>query len=124
MPLSARALEILDEAERLQRTDSAFLFPGQKRGQPLSNMTFLNVVRRLTEAMLTTHGFRSSFRDWSAERTNVPRDICEAALAHTVKDKVEAAYKRTQFFEQRRDLMDRWAQFVTSTPATVLAIRA
>ncbi len=87
-------------------------------------MTFLKAARRLTKATLTTHGFRSSFRDWSAEKTNIPRDVCEAALAHTLKDKTEAAYKRTALFDKRRELMDLWAHFATSTPATVVAIGA
>lgn len=123
VPLCARAVEVLEEAQRLRRTDSPWIFPGHKPGKPLSNMTFLKAARRLTTATLTTHGFRSSFRDWSAERTNIPRDVCEAALAHTLKDKTEAAYKRTALFDKRRELMDLWAHFATSTPATVHALR-
>ena len=88
-------------------------------------MTFLKAARRLTTTPLTTHGFRSSFRDWCEERTNMSRDgVSEAALAHVVKDKTEAAYRRTDLFDKRRDLMDRWAQFVTSTPAVIVPIRA
>jgi len=83
-------------------------------------MTFLKAARRITTAELTTHGFRSSFRDWCEERTNVPRTVSEAALAHVVKDKTEAAYFRSDVFEKRRDLMDRWAQFVATKPATIL----
>ena len=70
------------------------------------------------------HGFRSSFRDWAAERTNVARAVCEAALAHAVSDKTEAAYFRSDLFEQRRSLMDTWAKFATAKPADVVSIRA
>ena len=75
-------------------------------------------------APLTTHGFRSSFRDWCEERANVPRTVSEAALAHVVKGKTEAAYRRTDLLEKRRNLMDRWARFVTNTPADVTALSA
>ena len=83
-------------------------------------MTFLKASRRLTIVRLTPHGFRSSFRDWCEERTNFPRTVYEAALAHVVKDQTEAAYKRTDLFDRRRDLMDLWARFVTATPAAVV----
>jgi integrase len=85
-------------------------------------MAFLKAVPRLTTATITPHGFRSSFRDWSAERTSIPRAVCEAALAHVVKDKTEAAYHRTDLFERRRELMDLWSQYATSTPATVITL--
>lgn len=124
IPLVPRAIAILKAAHARRQDGTAWIFPGVKPGQMLSNMTLLKAARRLTTAPLTTHGFRSSFRDWSAERTNIPRDVCEAALAHTLPDKVEAAYRRTDLFEKRRDLMDRWSQFVTSTPGSVLAIGA
>ena len=68
-------------------------------------------LRRMNRSDCTPHGFRSSFRDWAAERTNVPREVCEAALAHTLRDKTEAAYNRTDLFEQRRKLMNLWAVF-------------
>ena len=70
---------------------------------------------------LTAHGFRSSFRDWAAERTNVPRAVCEAALAHTLRDKTEAAYNRTDLFERRRTLMATWSTFATSKPLNTAA---
>ena len=123
IPLSDRAVEIL-EAARTGHGDAAWIFPGARPGKPLSNMSFLKAARRLTTATLTTHGFRSSFRDWAAEKTNLPRDVCEAALAHVVKDATEAAYKRTTLFDKRRELMTLWAHFATSTPATILAIGA
>jgi integrase len=76
-------------------------------------MTFLMAVRRLGKD-ITVHGFRSSFRDWAAECTNFPSDVCEAALAHTIKNKAEAAYNRTDLFNKRADLMAAWAVFSTS----------
>jgi len=124
IPLAARAVEILTHARALAG-GSPYVFPGRSRRKPLSNMVFLMTLRRLPDYTdLTAHGFRSSFRDWAAERTNVPREVCEAALAHVKKDKTEAAYNRTDLFERRRDLMALWAQFATSTPATVIAIGA
>ena len=73
------------------------MFPGRIAKKPLSNMVFLMALRRMGRDDLTAHGFRSSFRDWAAERTNVPRAVCEAALAHTLRDKTEAAYNRTDY---------------------------
>jgi integrase len=87
-------------------------------------MVFLMALRRMKRADLTAHGFRSSFRDWAAERTNFPRAVCESALAHTLRNKTEAAYNRTDLLDHRRDLMASWAAFVTATPATVVAMRA
>ena len=70
----------------------------------------------------TAHGFRSSFRVWAAERTTIPREVCEAALAHTIKDKAEAAYQRSDLFDRRRDLMERWAAYLSEKPADVVSI--
>jgi integrase len=86
-------------------------------------MVFLMALRRMGRKDVTPHGFRSSFRDWAAERTNLPRAVCEAALAHTVRDKTEAAYHRTDLFDRRRELMDSWAQFATSMRGRLLSIR-
>jgi integrase len=87
-------------------------------------MVFLMALRRMKREDLTAHGFRSTFRDWSAERTNAPRAVCEAALAHTLRDKTEAAYNRSDLFERRRDLMTSWEKFATSRPADVVSIRS
>ena len=95
--------------------ESDFVFPGGKRGKPLSNMAMLAVLKRTGRSDLTAHGFRSSFRDWAAERTNFPREVAETALAHTVGDKVEAAYRRGDLFQKRRRLMDGWARFCETT---------
>lgn len=122
VPLSRRCCEILREARRLD-PEGKFLFSGQRSGQPLSNMAFLMAIRRL-ELPITAHGFRSSFRDWAAERTNFPREVCEQALAHTIASKVEAAYRRSDLFEKRRKLMERWSDFVGKVSADVVPLRA
>jgi integrase len=122
VPLSARCMEILDEARAIADGGS-FVFPGQSSDRPLSNMCFHMALRRMDRTDCTPHGFRSSFMDWAAERTNVPREVCEAALAHTLRDKTEAAYNRTDLFEQRRGLMDSWAAFATQETGEVLRMR-
>ena len=119
IPLSPRCVEILMRAQALSH-GSEFVFPGRTPAKPLSNMAFLMTLRRMHRSDITTHGFRSSFRDWAAERTNVPRAVCEAALAHTLRDQTEAAYHRTDLFERRHELMDAWADFATSTHADVV----
>jgi len=115
VPLGARALAILDEMTALgteQRDqDSKFVFPGGKRRRPLSNMAFLMLLRRMGRADLTAHGFRSTFRDWAAERTNFPSEVAEMALAHTISNKVEQAYRRGDLFERRRRMMSAWETF-------------
>jgi integrase len=88
----------------------------------MSNMVWLMTMRRL-KSPYTVHGFRSAFRDWASERTNFAREICEAALAHIVKDKTEAAYRRGDLFEKRRELMATWAAFVGETTASVIPLR-
>ncbi len=87
------------------------VFPGARRAKPLSGMALLMLLRRMGRGELTAHGFRSSFRDWSSESTDVPGEVCEAALAHTIRSKVEAAYRRGDLFDKRRALMDAWATF-------------
>lgn len=122
VPLSARALELLKEATPISG-DGPFVFSGRAVDAPLSNMALLMVLRRMKRAHITAHGFRSAFRDWAAERTNVPRAVCEAALAHVVRDKTEAAYFRSDLFELRRKLMNQWAAFATASPGDVVSIR-
>jgi integrase len=121
VPLSARALDILREINRLRGTaepqGASFVFRGGKLGTPLSNMAFLMLLRRKGLDDLTVHGFRSTFRDWAAERTNYPNHVVEMALAHAVTDKVEQAYRRGDLFEKRRRLMQQWASFCTTVPA-------
>ncbi len=121
VPLSDRCLEIISEAEAIS-DGGPFLFPGAITGKPLSNMVFLMTLRRMG-VDVTAHGFRSAFRDWSAERTHFPHQVCEMALAHTIKDKAEAAYRRGDMIDKRRDLMAAWAAFVTSDGADVVLLR-
>lgn len=123
VPLSKRCMEILEAAEKLA-DGGPYVFPGRSPKAPLSNMVFLMLLRRIGHGDVTAHGFRSTFRDWAAERTNVPRAVCEAALAHVVKNKSEAAYFRSDLLDLRRDLMETWSKFATSAPADVIAIRA
>ncbi len=109
VPLSAPALAIVETMKKEHGAE--FLFPGSKRDKPLSNMTMLALLDRMDRAELTAHGFRSTFRDWAAERTNYPREVIEMALAHAIGNKVEAAYRRGDLFEKRRSLMAEWAKF-------------
>jgi len=109
IPLSARAVALLESLPREAGNDSVFI--GDKKGGHLSNMALLMTLRRMGRADLTTHGFRSTFRDWAAEQTAYPTELCEMALAHTVSDKVEAAYRRGDMLDKRRRLMKDWADF-------------
>jgi integrase len=125
VPLSKRALAIL-EAPTSSNAKDAFVFEGQKAGRPLSNMAMLKLLERMGRSDLTVHGFRSTFRDWAAERTNFPNEVVEMALAHVVEDKTEAAYRRGDLFEKRRRLMEQWADFCArgaASSAKVVAIR-
>jgi integrase len=113
VPLSAPALALLGEVAKLRLSDSAeaFVFPSPVPTRPLSNMAMTMVLRRMHRSHLTVHGFRSCFRDWTAETTGFPREVAEAALAHTLEDKVEAAYRRGDLFDKRRALMNAWGSF-------------
>lgn len=114
VPLSDRALAILDAAEAIKREDG-FLFPGPRKGKPHSNMAMLALLqKRMDLPSVTVHGFRSSFRDWAGERTAFPREVAEAALAHVVGDEVERAYRRGDALEKRRKLMLAWEGFLGS----------
>lgn len=124
VPLSARVIAVLQEMVHLGHFDEGknaadgFVFPGGKKALPLSNMSFLMLLRRMKRHDLTAHGFRSTFRDWAAERTNFPSEVAEMALAHTVSGKAEQAYRRGDLFERRRRIMAAWATFC-STPKLV-----
>jgi integrase len=115
VPLSERALEIAKAMHAARSSD--FVFPGQRANRPLAAVTFEKVLRRMKIENATTHGFRSSFRDWAAECTNFSNEVCEAALAHAVANKSEAAYRRGDQLEKRRKLMDAWATFCATLPA-------
>jgi integrase len=112
VPLSPRAVEILLLTRKLQ---SDRLFAGNK-GRALSGMAMSMLLRRM-KAAVTTHGFRSSFRDWSAECTAYPHEVCEMALAHVIGNKAEAAYRRGDMFDKRRRLMDDWASYCATSGA-------
>jgi integrase len=115
VPLSAEAMAVLSKVSKGDPED--FVFAGHKK-HPLSNMAFLMLLRRMGYDKITAHGFRSTFRDWAAERTNFPNEVVEMALAHVISSKVEAAYRRGDLFEKRRRLMDAWAEFCTTTADT------
>lgn len=113
VPLSQRAIEILTNLPRVK--DEGFVFPGARRKRPLSNMSMLELMRGCPEAAgYVVHGFRSSFRDWAGERTHFPREVIEAALAHRLKDKAEAAYARGDLFDKRRKLLEAWAGYCSA----------
>jgi integrase len=115
VPLSPAATALLDSLAE-KRTEN-IVFAGGVAGKPLSNMAMLVLLRRMKRDDLTVHGFRSTFRDWAAERTSFQNEVIEMALAHAVSDKVEAAYRRGDLFEKRRRLMEAWAGYCQSTPA-------
>ncbi|MCA0873946.1 tyrosine-type recombinase/integrase [Seohaeicola saemankumensis] len=106
--------EMLAMIEPLKAVGSEFVFEGQKRHQPLSNMSMLMLLRRMKVQGVTVHGFRSTFRDWAAEVANAPREVAEKSLAHAVGNDVERAYARSDLLEKRRSLMNDWSRFVTS----------
>jgi integrase len=110
VPLSAEALKIIKEMEPFKRHTDHFIFPGQAHAKPISEASLLKIVKQ-QDKTLTVHGFRSTFRDWCAEQTSFPREVAEAALAHSIRDKTEAAYQRGDLFEKRRRLMDQWMQY-------------
>ena len=121
VPLSAGAMAILQGLSKGEAED--FVFAGSEK-RPLSNMALLMLLRRMGHRTLTVHGFRSTFRDWAAERTNFQAEVAEAALGHTVGNKVELAYRRGDFFEKRRHMMAEWAKFCAAgnSAATVVSI--
>ncbi len=111
VPLSARAVTILKEMAKLGDDPAGYVFPGSRRGKPLSVMALDMVLRRMGSDV-TVHGFRSSFRDWCGEVSTFPREIAEAALAHVVGDQTERAYRRGDALEKRRALMIAWAGYI------------
>jgi integrase len=115
VPLTARAIEILGEPGPTH----ALVFPAPADpDRTLSDMALAAVLKRMRRADITAHGFRSTFRDWAGETTNFPREVIEAALAHRLKDKAEAAYARGDLFEKRRKLMDAWSAFCSCNHST------
>ena len=115
VPLSPLALVIL--RKMVPGAPDALVFPGFKH-RPLTDTALKSVLRRMSRSDITVHGFRSTFRDWAAERTNFPTEVAEMALAHAVGSKVEAAYRRGDMFDKRRRLMDAWCEFCNKPLAT------
>jgi integrase len=115
VPLSGAVVTIMEQMSRVKISD--YVFPGGKRNRPLSNMAFNQLLKRMgvSNAVAVPHGFRSTFRDWAAEKTGVQNEVSEMALAHTVSSKVEAAYRRGDLFDKRRRLMDSWAEYCSIT---------
>jgi integrase len=123
VPLSSRALAILEEMAKLGK--DGFIFLGHRGGRPLSGNVLLTLMRRIGVERYTVHGFRSSFRDWAAEHMNVPYEIAEQALAHKVGSKVSRSYHRSDALEKRRDLMQAWCNFCEpETVSNVVPLRS
>jgi integrase len=118
VPLSDAALAIMHAMARVRMGDH--LFPGARTGRPMSNMAMLMLLRRMGRGDLTAHGFRSAFSDWCAEQTNFPSEVREMALAHTVGDKVEAAYRRGDLYQKRREVMAAWGRYCAGGGAKVV----
>jgi integrase len=116
VPLSGPTLAIIEEMRAERVNDHPFVFPGGRPGKPLSNMAMLVLLRRMGRSDLTAHGFRSTFRDWAAELTQFQNEVVEMALAHSVGDKVEAAYRRGDLVPKRRELMEAWARYCETRP--------
>ena len=116
IPLTEQALEILRSLHELRVSE--FVFPGQKHGKPLSNLAMEMMLRRMKRKDITVHGFRSTFRDWCGDKTEFPREIAEAALAHKVGSEVERAYRRSDALEKRRRLMEAWAAYCSDKTMT------
>jgi integrase len=119
VPLSGRAVEVLEDAKRLGAT--GLVFPGMKGGKPMSDMTMSKLVKELGFAS-DVHGFRTSFRVWVQEQTNTPFEVAEKALAHKTSNKVVAAYARSDLFEKRRSLMEAWARYLGAESAKVVRL--
>ena len=120
--LSPGAIKLLVGIRPKRVEQDVFVFPGQREGKPLSNMAMLELLKRMERTDLTVHGFRSTFRDWAAECTNYPREVCEMALAHVVSDQVKPAYRRGDLFEKRRGLMVDWAKYCESAKQSIRSL--
>jgi integrase len=137
VPLSSAALAILARVQPLMKQSDDFVFPGWRQGKSLSDMAVSAVVRRMNGDAggglrrrwrdaegrpVVPHGFRSTFRDWAGETRPEAREVVEAALAHTIRNKAEAAYARSDLLEKRRPLMDAWAEQCSRVPASVVSL--
>jgi integrase len=122
VPFSEAALAVLNRAEALRTEGNPFVFPGTKPGRPLSITSMGMLLRRMKRDDVTVHGFRSTFRDWASECTGFSHEVCEKALAHTIANKVEAAYRRGDLLEPRRKLMEAWAAFLAPAEGNVVRL--
>ena len=122
VPLCPRAIAILEAIVPDRVEGSAFVFPGSQPQKSQSNMVFLMLLRRMNFGHLTAHGFRATFKTWATERTNFPREVVEAALAHVAGDKIEAAYQRGDIFNKRLRLMTAWSDYCGTKPTTGLTV--
>jgi integrase len=120
VPLSDRAVTLLAALNEVGSTE--FVFPGTAHGKPLSGMAMAMQLRRMNACDITVHGFRSTFRDWASETTSFPHEVCEQALAHSIGNKTEAAYRRGDLFEKRRRLMEAWASYCEPKAPNVVAL--
>ena len=111
VPLSVTAVQLLQVLPTAGGGDCV-VFEGAREGRPLSNMALLQLLKRMNRGDLTTHGFRSTFRDWASECTSFSNEVAEMALAHTIRDKTESAYRRGDLFDKRRDMMQEWADYI------------
>ncbi|WP_330114373.1 integrase arm-type DNA-binding domain-containing protein [Pseudomonas sp. JS3066] len=116
IPLPEQAVELLRAIPRT--VGSPYLFPGSGKSGVMGRIAFLQLLRALEQPDITTHGFRATFRTWASECTHYPREVCELALAHDERDQTEAAYSRSNLLEKRRELMQVWADFATTPPAS------
>lgn len=123
VPLSPAAVDAFTRAKPLLLTNVDLVFPGMKRGRPLSDMTLTKAMRDMG-LDATPHGFRSAFKDWAAETTTFPNELSEAALAHAVKDRTEAAYRRGDLLERRRDMMSAWGRFCGGVQSGIVRLAA
>jgi integrase len=119
VPLTDEMLAIIEPLRAMQ---SDYVFEGQKRHKPLSNMAMLMLLRRMEVEGVTVHGFRSTFRDWASEAANAPREVAEMSLAHKVGSDVERAYARSDLLEKRRQLIERWSRYVCGDMGKVVKI--
>lgn len=110
VPLSSHAMDLLGTQPKVDGTE--LIFPGVRMGRPLSDMSLAAVLKRMEFGEFTVHGFRSTFRDWTAEATHFPHEMAETALAHTLTSKVEAAYRRGDMIEKRREMMQAWSDYL------------
>ena len=118
VPLTDEMASIIEPLRAMQ---SEYVFEGQKRNKPLSNMSMLMLLRRMKVEGVTVHGFRSTFRDWASEVANAPREVAEMSLSHNVGSDVERAYARSDLLDKRRALMERWSQYVSDQDGKVVS---